>query len=312
MKVLVTGISGKIGRMVALELLAEGNEVVGIDRRPWPDAPAGIRIYETDIRKRPAEDVFRTQQLDAVIHMATVTHLVERSEERYRINLVGTKAVFEYAHRYKVRHAVFVGRHTYYGALPDSPLYHTEDEPPMALEIFPELADLVAADLFAGMALWRFPEIDTAVLRVCYTLGPSQHGTLAAFLGGPRVPTILGFDPLYQFMHEQDVARAVVLALSRSLRGVFNVAGPQPVPLSMLIRETGRSILQVPEPMYRVVLGRFGLPRLPPGALAHVKYPIVIDATTFHAATGFQHRFDEHTTMREFRDASRAARLVGT
>jgi UDP-glucose 4-epimerase len=306
MKVLVTGISGKIGRLVALELVSEGHEVIGIDRRPWPDAPEGVRVFETDIRKRPAEDVFRTQRPEAVIHMATVTHLVERSEERYRINLIGTKAVFDFAHRYGVKRAVFVGRHTYYGAAPDAPLYHTEDEPPMALEIFPELVDLVAADLFAGMALWRFPEIDTAVLRVCYTLGPGRHGTLAAFLGGSRVPMILGFDPLFQFMHEQDVARAVVLTLSRGLRGVYNVAGPAPVPLSVVIRESGRSVLHVPEPMYRIVLGRFGLPKLPAGALGHIKYPIVIDATTFRAASGFQHQFDEYATMQAFRDAQPA------
>lgn len=303
MKVLVTGIAGKIGRLVAQQLVANGHAVVGIDRRPWADPPPGIRIYETDIRKRPAEDVFRTQRPDAVIHMATVTHLAEQSDERYRINLIGTKAIFDFAHRYAVKRALFVGRHTYYGAAPDAPLYHTEDEPPMALELFPELADLVAADLFAGMALWRFPEIDTAVLRVCYTLGPNRHGTLAAFLNGPRVPTLLGFDPLFQFMHEQDVARAIVMALMRNLRGIYNVAGPQPVPLSVLIRETGRSMLAVPEPMYRMVLGRFGLPRLPPGALAHIKYPIVIDSTTFKAASGFQHGFDEYATMHEFRDA---------
>jgi UDP-glucose 4-epimerase len=304
MKVLVTGVSGKIGRLVALELLEKGHEVIGIDRRAWPDPPDGIRVFETDIRKRPAEDVFRTQRPEAVIHMATVTHLVEQSEERYRINLVGTKAVFDFAHRYEVKSAIFVGRHTYYGAASDSPLYHTEDEPPMALELFPELADLVAADLFAGMALWRFPELDTAVLRVCYTLGRTRHGTLASFLKGPRVPMILGFDPLFQFMHERDVARAIVLALDRKLRGVYNVSGPQAVPLSVLIRDTGRSALQVPEPMYRIVLGRFGLPRLPPGALTHVKYPIVIDSTAFKAATGFQHELDEYATMLDFRDAA--------
>jgi len=311
MKVLVTGVSGKIGRLVAEELVRQEHEVVGIDRRTWPEAPAGVRVFETDIRKRPAEDVFRTERPQAVIHMATVTHLVERSEERYRINLIGTKAVFDFAHRYGVKQAIFVGRHTYYGAAADAPLYHTEDEPPMALEIFPELVDLVAADLFAGMALWRFPNIDTAVLRICYTLGPARHGTLAAFLNGPRVPTILGFDPLFQFMHEEDVARAIVLSLTRGLRGVYNVAGPQPVPLSSLIRHTGRSLLQVPEPMYRVVLGRFGLPRLPVGALTHIKYPIVIDATTFKAASGFQHRFDEYETMHSFRDSPQLSARAG-
>ena len=88
--------------------------------------------------------------------MATVTSLVVPGEERYQINLGGTRAVFDYARAYGVEHCVFVGRHTFYGAGPDSPLFHTEDEPPMELNRFPELADLVASDLYAATALWRF------------------------------------------------------------------------------------------------------------------------------------------------------------
>lgn len=303
MKVLVTGLSGKVGRLVGAELLAAGHQVVGIDRRGWPGAPDGVVVHETDIRKRAAEEVFRNERPDAVIHMATVTHLTAQSEDRYRINLGGTRAVFECAHQYGVKQAIFVGRHTYYGAAPDSPLYHTEDEPPLALETFPELADLVAADLYAGTALWRFPEIDTAVLRIVYTLGPSRSGTLAAFVKGPRVPMVLGFDPLFHFMHERDVARAIVLALTKRVRGVYNVCGPQPLPLSVIVAATGSTPLLVPEPLFRFALGRFGLPRLPRGALSHVKYPVVIDASAFREKTGFEHAFDEHVTMREYRDS---------
>jgi UDP-glucose 4-epimerase len=303
MKVLVTGVAGKVGRLVAEQLILEEHEVIGMDRRAWPSAPAAVSMFQADIRKRAAEDVFRTQRPDAVVHMATVTHLTAQSEDRYRINLGGTKAVFDFCARYGVKQAIFVGRHTYYGAASDAPLYHTEDEPPMALETFPELADLVAADLFAGSALWRFPDITTAVLRICYTLGPTHHGTLSAFLRGPRVPTILGFDPLFQLMHERDAARAIVTALDRRIRGVYNVAGPQPLPLSALIRGTERAPLPVPEPLFRAVLGRFGLPRLPPGALNHIKYPVVIDDAAFRKATGFTHQFDENTAMRDFRNA---------
>jgi UDP-glucose 4-epimerase len=302
-KVLVTGMAGKVGRLVALRLRESGHGVIGIDRRPWPDAPDGVELHQVDIRKRAAEDVFRTGRPDAVVHMATVTHLTTRSADRDRINLQGTRAVWECCHEYGVKRAVFVGRHTYYGAGHDAPLYHREDDPPMAVTSFPELADLVAADLYAGSALWRTPEIDTSVLRICYTLGPSRTGTLAQFLRGPRVPTLLGFDPLFQFLHERDAAGAIVIALEHGLRGVYNVAGPEPLPLSLLIRLCGHSQVPIPEPLFRLLLGRFGLPRLPPGALGHVKYPVVIDGSAFGAATGFRHQHDADHTVREFRDA---------
>lgn len=303
MKVLIPGISSKIGNLVAIELLAKGHEVIGIDRRPWPDAPAGVEMHEVDIRKRAAEDVFRKSRPDAVIHMATVTHLLTTSEERYKINLGGTRAVFDNCREHGVSQVIFVGRHTYYGAAPDAPLYHSEDDPPMAVTTFPELADLVAADLYATTALWRHPELTTSVLRICYTLGPTRQGTLAAFLRGPRVPVILGFDPLFQFMHEIDTARAIVLALEKRIRGVYNVSGPQPVPLSVVAREAGRTVIPLPEPVFTFLLGRFGLPKLPPGAITHIKYPVVVDSSAFRAATGFTHSIDEVAAVHEYRDA---------
>ncbi len=300
MKVVVTGIAGRLGRLIAVQLASEGHNVIGIDRRGWREAPDNVEVFEVDLRKRPAEDVFRTHEPDALVHMATVSHLHVPEAEHHRMSLGGTKAAIDYCERYGVGRAVFVGRHTYYGATPDSPLYHTEDEPPMAADDFPELADLVAADLFAGSALWRTPQIDTAVLRLCYTLGPSCHGTLADYLRGPKVPTVLGFDPLFQFMHESDAARAVVAALTRGLRGVYNVAGPSPMPLSNLIAEAGRDQVALPESLMPMLLGKFGLPWLPRGAFSHLKYPLVVDTRAFREQTGFIHEFDEYDTLEAF------------
>ena len=301
MRVLIPGAAGAIARKLAVRLAADGHEVVGIDRRPWRDPP--IEFHEVDVRKRAAEDVFRKARPEAVVHMATVTSLVVPGEERYQINLGGTRAVFDHCRAYGVAHCIFVGRHTFYGAGPDSPLFHIEDEPPQALNRFPELADLVAADLYAATALWRFPELATSVLRVCYTLGPTGQGTLAGFLRGKRVPMVLGFDPLFQFLHEDDVVEALVLTLGKRPRGVFNVAGPQPLPLSRVAIAAGRTPVPVPEILLESLIGRFGFPRLPKGALTHIKYPVVVDAKAFRETTGFVHEYDEMDAIRSFREA---------
>jgi UDP-glucose 4-epimerase len=211
--------------------------------------------------------------------------------------------VFEASAAHGVRQIVFVGRHTYYGAGPDAPLYHTEAEPPQELGAYPELADLVAADLYAANAIWRIPHLRTSVLRVCYTLGPLGHGTLAGFLAGRFVPMVLGFDPLFQFLHEDDAAQAIVTAVIASLRGVYNVAGPQPLPLSVIAGEARRRTLPLPETVLSLLLGRAGLPRLSRGALSHIKYPIVVDGGLFRNETGFRHRFDELTTVHAFAEA---------
>ena len=295
------GISGGLGRQLAVALQLGGHEVTGIDKRSWRDAPNGIEVHEVDLRKRAAEDVFRKKKPECVVHMATVTSLTAPGDEHYRINLGGTRAVFEHAATYGVNHVIFVGRHTFYGAAADSPLYHVEEEPPMALESFPELSDLVAADLLASTALWRAPKQITSVLRLVYTLGPSRMGTLASFLRGKRVPLVLGYDPLFQFLYEADAVAALKLAVEKKPRGVFNVAGPPPVPLSTIALETGRKVLPLPEALLTRMSGRFGFPRLPKGVLEHLKYPVVVDPKAFVAATGFHAEVDEVETLRRYR-----------
>jgi len=134
-----------------------------------------------DIRKRAAEEVFRRHRPEAVIHMATVSALLVDAEERYRINLGSTRAVFEHCANYGVRQLVFVGG-TRTTARARTRRCTTPRWNLHRAGTYPELADLVAADLYAANALWRLPELQTAVLRICYTLGPAGHGTLASFL----------------------------------------------------------------------------------------------------------------------------------
>ena len=277
-KVLITGIAGVLGQEVARRLHQAGHRVMGIDRRDWPDPPRGV-----------------------VVHLGTVTYFRAGLEARARINLEGTRRVFDNCARHGTRHVIFVGRHTVYGAGADSPLYHGEEDPPLGGATFVELADLLAADMYAGTALWRRPELTTTILRLVYTLGPSRKGTLARFLGGRLVPTVLGFDPLYHFMHERDAAAAIVAAARAGCAGIFNVAGPPPLPLSLLIRHTGRRAVPIPQLLYPLVLGRFGSPLLSHGAIQHVKYPIVVDDSAFRRATGFEHEVDETQTMEAFR-----------
>ena len=57
------------------------------------------------------------------------------------------------------------------------------------------------------------------------------------------------------------------------------------------------------EPLYTTVLGRFGFPKLPDGAVNHVKHPVVVNGDAFRKAAGFEHEFDEVRTMESFRYA---------
>ena len=59
-KVVITGISGRFGRIVARRLHHElGWQIVGLDRRPMPGRPKDVEHHQVDLRSKKARDVFR-------------------------------------------------------------------------------------------------------------------------------------------------------------------------------------------------------------------------------------------------------------
>jgi UDP-glucose 4-epimerase len=302
MKVLVTGISGTLGRLVTEELVRAGLRVCGIDRRAWEDVPADVCVHHVDLRGASVHDVFRQERPSIVVHLATTSPFAAGA--RRRLNLSLTRSLLDAVAKHGVSQLVFAGRHLYYGAAADLPLIRTEQDPPYGVETFPEAADVIAADMMACNALWGNPRTRTAVLRFSHCLGPNARGILAELLRGGRVPTILGFDPMVQFVDLEDIAVAIRLAVEHALSGVFNVGGAQPMPLGQAVLALGRTTVAIPEALYRLSLGRFGLPEIPAGALSLLKHPIIVDDTLFRSRTAYTQRFDERQTLERYRLAN--------
>ncbi|MGE3635894.1 MAG: NAD-dependent epimerase/dehydratase family protein, partial [Sandaracinaceae bacterium] len=229
---LVTGALGSFGR-VAVRWLAQDPrfEVYAVDVRdldtrkgsgPSP-IPDGVHYQKLDVRKRGFEDLVRKIHPEAIIHLAMVRRFGFDAAQRHRINFEGTAKVFEVGRRLNVKKMVFSSRATVYGALPDQPQFVTEEHPPSAGRTFPEMQDLVAADLYVSQMLWRYPDVETVLLRPVNVLGPSVSTLLNRYLGRRRVFTVLGFDPIQQVLHESDLGLAFERALQPGVRGVFNV-----------------------------------------------------------------------------------------
>jgi UDP-glucose 4-epimerase len=301
--VLVTGAAGGHGQVATRHLAALGVPVAGMDLRKWWGKPPSIEFHQVSLLKRDGENVFRKLRPRAVLHLGTTRSPALDPDLRYRINLDGARRVFDHCLKYGVEQLVFVSRSSVYGALPDHPTFMTEEIPPSAGRTFPEMQDLIAADLYAMGMLWRHPELSTAVLRVVNVIGLTVSDTLSRYLRRATVPAVLGYDPMIQVLHEQDAARAYVLAIDKGLRGVFNVAGPDPVPLSALVEQAGASRLPVPEPLFRAMLGRFGFPQMPQGSVDFLKFSCLVDDSEFRKATGFVPELNAEATLGVLRDA---------
>src|SRR6185369_11011409 len=95
---------------------------------------------------------------------------------------------------------------------------------------FPQIADAIQMDNMASTWVYRHPGVRTVVLRATNIVGPTVRNTMSAFLRRPRVPYLPGFNPMSQFVHEDDMARAVLAAWQGDCSGIFNIAGPAVIP----------------------------------------------------------------------------------
>lgn len=301
-RLLITGIAGGQGRLVAKRLAGE-YEISGVDSARWEGHSRNVTFHQADLRSKKVEDIFRRERPSAVVHLGFVRHRFD-PELRHDVNVVGTKRLLEYCATYGVKKVVVLSSSYVYGALPENAFYMDEDTALNVSRHYPEIRDLAEVDTLATTFLWRYPEIATAILRPVSTLGYYVHSTIGAYLKLRYVPTVFGFNPMMQFIHEEDLAEAIAVTLETGVRGVFNVTGPGAVPLKCAIRETGGTPVPLLEPVARAAVSRlfsYGLYPLPADAIDFAKYPCTIDGRRFRKATGFKPLFSLEETLRSVR-----------
>ena len=286
--VLLTGISGVLGQLAARHLHRHWN-VVGVDRRPMHARAKDVQHLRLDIRRKALENVFRKHRPQAVIHLGMMHNLRQSVKEHHTFNVVGTTRLLEHCQKYNVGKVVVLSSANVYGPARDTNGFLTEDHPLLAAQAFPDMRDLVSVDMVAQGFMWRHPEIESVILRPVHILG-RVHNAPSNYLRLPSVPTLLGFDPMVQVIHEQDVVVALTMALKAGVRGIFNLVGPGQLPLSMAIEEVGARPAPLPEILARPFLDRLWQLRLtsfPAPELDHIKYACLVDGRRAATQLGF-------------------------
>ena len=155
--------------------------------------------------------------------------------------------------------------------------------------------DIVEAEASLGEFAERNPEATVTVLRFANVLGPDVRTSHIDLFSLPAVPMILGFDPRYQFVHEDDVFHALEHAVRNSTPGLFNVAGDGVLALSEVAGLLGKPYAPVLPPwgtsIATAVLRRVGI-RIPPEAMNQLRYGRGVDNRRYKAA-GFHY---QHTS----------------
>jgi UDP-glucose 4-epimerase len=304
-KVVITGISGRLGRVVARALHHDARfTVVGLDRRPFPEKPKDVVHHQVDLRSKKAREVFRAGDIDALVHMGFMHHPRATPAELYSWNVSGTSRLLEYCHTYEIPKVVLLSSANVYGPRPENPQFLGEEAPLLAAQRFPAMRDLVEIDHLASTFFWKAREVETVILRPVHILG-RVHNAPSNYLRLDPTPVLLGFDPMVQVIHELDIAEAVMCALAPGARGIYNIVGPGEVPLSVIIRELGRRTLPIPHPVAKPLYAlafRLGLSGYPVAEFDFIRYVCMVDGSRAEQELGFRARSTLRETIRAVDD----------
>ncbi|EIT68922.1 MULTISPECIES: SDR family oxidoreductase [Hydrocarboniphaga] len=289
--VLVTGAAGSLAKRV-IHRLSSSCKVIAVDFRHKVELEAGVRSYKVQIHKRDFEDVFRQHKIDAIIHIGRIFPHESDRHRRYNANVLGMKKLLELAKRYGVGQVIVHSTYFVYGASAYNPALLDEDHPLKAAEVTQELVDSVELESLAHIYLWKHPELNITILRPCNVLGPGVRNTMSLLFSRKIVPVLMGFSPLMQFLHVDDMADAIVLAFQKNKPGIYNVAPDDWVAYQEAAEQCGCQRLplpSVPPAVPRLLSNLLNWNAFFPAYLiSYFKYPVVLDGRLFRETFGWK------------------------
>jgi len=266
----LTGGDGPLTRRVTDLLAADGD--IRVVRLDGPLHPAGTSD-DGGLSIEPPVD-----SADVVIDLGASDHDA-RARQRQSASEFATVTLAA-ADQLSADQVVFVSSAMVYGASPNNPKPLTEEA-----VLRPDVEFVFARQLASAEEMveqWRRerPGRRTAVLRPCLTLAGGSNSTLASALVSGLGRRFAAADPPSQFLHLDDLAAAIALAIRRRLDGVFNVA-PDGWVAGERVRALSGDGFRVPMPdrladLWAGLRWRFLRGPIPPGLTSYTREPWIV------------------------------------
>lgn len=322
--VLVTGVSRDLGRTFARTLANDPgvDRVVGVDVVPPRGDLGDVTFVRADIRNPVIAKVIAKEDVDTVVHMSVIATPGSAGARgtMKELNVIGTMQLLAACQKSEqVRQLVVKSSTTAYGASSRDPAMFTEDMEPRRPPRSGYAKDVNEVERYVRGFARRRPDATVTLLRCANVIGPRVVSPLASYFRLPVIPTVLGFDPRLQFLHETDLNRVLRHAVLSNVPGTFNVAGDGLLMLSQALRRMGRTSVPLPGPAFGGVgsiLKSARMADLSPELVAFLTYGRGVDTTRMRTELGFEPTYTTAAAFAGFVDtippgSRRADRVLG-
>jgi UDP-glucose 4-epimerase len=312
--VAITGADSFLGRNL-IGLLEEDDRiarVVALDVRRPRTAGKRTRYYDVDLTHPAVEarlgEIFHAEEVDTLVHAAFLSSPSPAEAFAHELESVGTMHVLNAARTVPLEKLILSSSTLLYGPHPSNPNHIREDRPLRGIPGCRFLADKIEAEREVGRFAQSMPNCTVTVLRLAPVLGPTIRNWVSRWLSRRLVPTLMGFDPLVQLVHEMDALAAFKLAIDRNAPGTFNIVGEGVLPVSTVVKLAGRVGVSVPDLLLRSgasMLWVASFNEAPASFVSFLRYVCVADGSSAARGLGFRPAFSTREAVLDFAGALR-------
>ena len=315
-RVLITGLSTYWGGRLAqtLERDPDTEVIVGVSPSDPTCELTRTEYVRVGTQHTLLARIVEAAAIDTVIDTRLIVDsIMAGRREAHEHNVIGTMNILAACGGpgSPVRKVVFKSSAHYYGCEQDDPAYFTEGmrrpHPPRTrLE-----SDIVEAERAVEGFAQRNPGVTVTTLRFVNALGPDLRTSHTELFELPAVPAILGFDPRYQFIHEEDLVGVLRFAAEHDLPGIHNAAGDGVLALSEVASLLGKPLAPILPPwgssLATAALRPLGV-RVPDEVRRQLRYGRGLDNRKLKAA-GYAYAYTSRETVLKHAEEMRARPL---
>lgn len=312
--VAVTGANTFLGRNI-IALLEEDDtvgRVVVIDVKSPATTGKKSVFYDVDLTQPAVEsraaEILHAEDVDTLVHLAFADNPTQATAWAHELESVGTMHVLAACRKHALRKLVVSSTVLVYGPHPRNPNFLMEDQAMRGLHGVPYVDDKIDVEGQVRRFAEERPDCCVTVLRMAAVLGPTVDNYLVRWLSRRFVPTVMGYDPLVQFLHEVDAVGALKLAIDRDAAGAFNIVGEGVLPVSTVVKLSGRFGLPIPYGLLRRLAALLWVAQLseaPQGFVVALRYLCVADGARARSVLGFTPAFSTRDAVLDFEGALR-------
>ncbi len=311
--VAITGVSGYIAQRLLdrLEADDEIERVIGVDIVPPRKKTKKLEFHRLDIRDPQLADAISGS--DAVVHLAFVLNPMHDEQLMRDINVEGTRNVLNAVDRSAIPKVVYTSSIVAYGARPDNDYPLTEESPLRANTDFNYAEHKLEVELL--MRRWKdaHPDVTLTILRFAIVFGSHVQNFISRTLEAPRIFAVRGYEPPFQFLHEEDAAESLYFAIKHDLDGAYNVCPADELSFEEVLALAGKKTLALPASLIFPIarLGwKLGLLEAPAGEINYLMYPAIMSGEKLRQA-GFTTKYSSRDALAEALEANKGWVTLG-